>query len=47
MDDVMEVVEPDCEDGLPEEVADCWAAVLIDLYDKRREAEHAEHRVAG
>jgi hypothetical protein len=26
-------------DGLPEEVADAWATVLLDIYEKRRQAE--------
>jgi hypothetical protein len=34
---------------LPEEVAEAWAAVLIDIYERRRdqEVEHVEHRAAG
>ena len=42
--------EPEPTDFLPEEVAEAWAAVLIDIYEKRQQApegEHAEHRAAG
>lgn len=36
--------------GLPEEAADAWAAVLIDIYEKEfvsQEVEHGECRTAG
>ncbi len=36
--------------GLPEEAADAWAAVLIDIYEKEfvsQEVEHGERRTAG
>ena len=35
---------------LPDEVADAWAAVIIDIYEKRckeTEAENVERRAAG
>jgi hypothetical protein len=35
---------------LPDEVADAWAAVIIDIYEKRRErteVEDVERRAAG
>ena len=43
------VADPD-PPTLPNEVADAWAAVIIDIYDKQRketEAEDVELRAAG
>ncbi|QDU76896.1 hypothetical protein Pan97_39530 [Bremerella volcania] len=33
--------DPDTKEKLPEEVADAWAAVLIDIYEKRRKQAEA------
>lgn len=40
---------PCADDSLPDEIADAWAAVFIDVFEKQREPEeeHVEYRAAG
>jgi len=42
------VPDQDAPASLPDEVADAWAAVLIDIYEKRKREEdrHGERQIA-
>lgn len=41
------VPNSESEPEIPDDVADAWAAVLIDIYEKRRQRKEAEHAECG